>query len=89
MALYHDGVIPRWSYTLSISNPPVQAFAVFDRNKDGFVDADELRHALCSYGEAMSKEEADEVENRLTFYIFRCSFLRAEFMQYSCLEIVS
>lgn len=38
-----------------------QAFAVFDRNKDGYVDANELRYALCTYGEAMTKEEADEV----------------------------
>jgi len=39
----------------------IKAFAVFDRNKDGYVDADELRHALCNYGEAMTKEEADEL----------------------------
>ena len=38
-----------------------QAFAVFDRNKDGYVDAQELRFALCNYGEAMTQQEADEV----------------------------
>ena len=47
-----------------------QAFAVFDRNKDGYVDAEELRFALCNYGEAMTQQEADEVNqlkfNRLT-----------------------
>ena len=39
-----------------------QAFAVFDRNKDGYVDAQELRFALCNYGEAMTQQEADEVK---------------------------
>ncbi|KAL5254499.1 hypothetical protein ACHWQZ_G014071 [Mnemiopsis leidyi] len=39
----------------------VKAFAVFDRNKDGYVDAEELRFALCNYGEAMTKQEADEL----------------------------
>lgn len=44
-----------------ITNDLYQAFAVFDRNKDGYVDAEELRFALCNYGEAMSQQEADEV----------------------------
>ena len=43
---------------------------MFDRNKDGYVDAEELRFALCNYGEAMTQQEADEVNqlqlNRLT-----------------------
>ncbi|XP_063682315.1 neo-calmodulin-like isoform X4 [Bolinopsis microptera] len=39
----------------------VKAFAVFDRNKDGYVDAQELRFALCTYGEAMTQQEADEL----------------------------
>lgn len=42
-------------------NEIVKAFSVFDRNKDGYVDAEELRLALTTYGEAMSKEEADEL----------------------------
>eukprot|EP00116_Pleurobrachia_bachei_P012324 sb/3472586/ len=27
----------------------IKAFAVFDRNKDGYVDAEELRYALCTH----------------------------------------
>jgi len=42
-------------------NEIIKAFSVFDRNKDGYVDAEELRLALTTYGEAMSKEEADEL----------------------------
>ena len=39
----------------------IKAFAVFDRNKDGYVDAEELRYALCTYGEPLSTDEAKEV----------------------------
>lgn len=39
----------------------IKAFAVFDRNKDGYVDAEELRYALCTYGEPLSTDEAKEL----------------------------
>lgn len=39
----------------------IKAFAVFDRNGDGYVDSEELRNALCNYGEPMTKQEADEL----------------------------
>ena len=49
-----------------------QAFAVFDRNKDGYVDAQELRFALCNYGETMTQQEADEVNihNLSIFFLY-------------------
>lgn len=42
-------------------NEIIKAFSVFDRNKDGYVDAEELRMALTTYGEAMTSEEANEM----------------------------
>ena len=52
-----------------------QAFAVFDRNKDGYVDAQELRFALCNYGETMTQQEADEVNiHNLSMFFISWSF---------------
>ena len=38
-----------------------KAFKVFDKEGNGFVDADELRHALTSLGEKFTQEEVDEM----------------------------
>eukprot|EP00116_Pleurobrachia_bachei_P014563 sb/3474825/ len=49
----------------------IKAFAVFDRNKDGYVDAEELRYALCTYGEPLSTDEAKEVRDLSNTNMYR------------------
>ena len=36
------------------------AFRMFDKNRDGYVDASELRKVTATLGEALSKEEIDD-----------------------------
>lgn len=36
-----------------------EAFGVFDRNQDGLISREELRHVMVSLGEKMSEEEVD------------------------------
>ena len=38
-----------------------QAFRMFDKDGDGFIDARELRHLLTNLGEKLSEEEVDEM----------------------------
>ena len=38
-----------------------QAFGMFDKDGDGFIDAAELRHLLTNLGERLSEEEVDEM----------------------------
>ena len=40
-------------------NPP-SLDRVFDKNGDGFISVDELRHVMTSLGEPMTIEEAEE-----------------------------
>ena len=39
----------------------LQAFQVFDKNKDGFISADELRQVMATLGETLSQEEIEEM----------------------------
>ncbi|KAJ2804801.1 hypothetical protein H4R21_001497 [Coemansia helicoidea] len=39
----------------------VEAFRVFDKNGDGVISADELRHIMTSLGEKLTDEEVDEM----------------------------
>ena len=38
-----------------------EAFKIFDRDGDGFVDAKELMHVVTLYGDKLSQEEAEEL----------------------------
>ena len=38
----------------------LQAFQVFDKNKDGFISVDELRQVMATLGETLSQEEIEE-----------------------------
>ena len=38
-----------------------QAFRMFDKDGDGFIDARELRHLLTNLGEKLSEQEVDEM----------------------------
>merc|ERR1712080_498753 len=38
-----------------------QAFKHFDRDRDGFIDAQDLRTTMASLGENLTKEEVDEM----------------------------
>lgn len=38
-----------------------QAFSVFDKDGDGFITADELRHVMTSLGEKLTDEEVNEM----------------------------
>ena len=38
-----------------------QAFRMFDRDHDGFIDARELRHLLTNLGEKLTDQEVDEM----------------------------
>lgn len=38
-----------------------KAFAVFDKENNGFIDAATLRHYLVSVGEILTQEEADKM----------------------------
>lgn len=38
-----------------------QAFRIFDRNGDGYIDADELRHQLTHLGEKLDEQDVDEI----------------------------
>ena len=38
-----------------------QAFRMFDKDGDGFIDARELRHLLTNLGERLTDEEVDEM----------------------------
>ncbi len=39
----------------------VQAFRVFDRDNDGFIEARELRHLLTNLGEKFTDQDVDEM----------------------------
>ena len=39
----------------------LQAFQVFDKNKDGFISVDELRQVMATLGETQSQEEIEEM----------------------------
>merc|ERR1711973_127456 len=39
----------------------LQAFQVFDKNKDGFISVDELRQVMATLGETLSQEEIEEM----------------------------
>jgi len=37
------------------------AFKVFDKNSDGFITFDELKHVMCSIGERLTDEEIEDM----------------------------
>ena len=39
----------------------IECFEIFDENKDGFIAADELKHAMMNMGERLTEEEADDM----------------------------
>ena len=39
----------------------IECFEVFDENKDGFISADDLKHAMMNMGDRLTEEEADEM----------------------------
>ena len=39
----------------------IECFETFDEDKDGFIPADELKHAMMNMGDRLTKEEADEM----------------------------
>mmetsp|Transcript_64044 Transcript_64044/g.162315 ORF Transcript_64044/g.162315 Transcript_64044/m.162315 type:complete len:152 (+) Transcript_64044:55-510(+) len=39
----------------------IQAFKVFDRNRDGLISSAELRHVMTSWREILTEEEADKI----------------------------
>uniref|UniRef100_A0A4X2KIZ1 EF-hand domain-containing protein n=2 Tax=Vombatus ursinus TaxID=29139 RepID=A0A4X2KIZ1_VOMUR len=44
------------------SNEDIQdAFRVFDKNRDGFISAGELRHVMTNFGEKLTDEEVEEM----------------------------
>lgn len=38
-----------------------EAFRVFDKNNDGLISSNELRHVMTSLGERLSEEEVDDM----------------------------
>ena len=38
-----------------------EAFLVWDKNGDGFIDATEFKHIMCNMGEPMKEEEVDMI----------------------------
>ena len=39
----------------------IAAFKVFDKNGDGKISKEELKHVMCNVGEKLSDEEAEEM----------------------------
>ena len=39
----------------------IECFETFDEDKDGFIPADELKHAMMNMGERLTEEEADDM----------------------------
>lgn len=49
------------TYIFNIFSFSLQAFRMFDKDGDGFIDAMELRHLLTNLGEKLTEEEVDEM----------------------------
>lgn len=39
----------------------IENFKVFDKDGDGFISADELKHLMMTYGDILTEEEADQM----------------------------
>lgn len=39
----------------------IRSFRVFDKNNDGLISSNELRHVMTSLGERLSEEEVDDM----------------------------
>lgn len=46
----------------------IEAFRVFDREGNGIITADELKHIMTSLGEKMTEDEADEMVREADIY---------------------
>lgn len=50
-------MLPKWD-----NFPPYSfCFRVFDKNNDGLISSNELRHVMTSLGERLSEEEVDDM----------------------------
>lgn len=45
----------------------LEAFSRFDRNQDGFIEADELQHTLSQLGRDFSMDEVDSFRSMIAF----------------------
>ncbi|XP_055956993.1 calmodulin [Patella vulgata] len=56
-----ESIVEKHTFPSETSESLKDAFRIFDKDGNGFINAAELRHVLCNLGEKLTDEEVDEM----------------------------
>ncbi|CAL1542110.1 unnamed protein product [Lymnaea stagnalis] len=56
-----EAIIAKYEFAPESGDALREAFRIFDKDGNGQISANEIRHILCNLGEKMSDEEVDEM----------------------------